>query len=105
MAQCYSTEREFARHCGVANGLGRDPLKTKTTIGRQYVQYGRSICPRFAGNVTKRKPAPAYIRDFTQYRKLRAQLGKATVVDFESVMLPTFGQLFFVPWSCRIFHF
>jgi hypothetical protein len=105
MPQCYRTEREFFRHRGVPNDLGRDLLKTETTISRQYVQHSRSICPRFTGNVTKRKPAPAYIYDLTQYWKPVGQPGKAAAVDFDSVVLPIFNQLFFVSWSCRSFHF
>jgi hypothetical protein len=104
MPQCYSAGREFARHCGIPNGLKRYLLKTKTTIRHQYSQFGRSMGPRLTSNVTKRKPTPAYIYDLTQCCKLITQRGEAAVVDCESSMLPPFNQLFPVYGSCTFLH-
>jgi hypothetical protein len=100
MPQRYSTEREFARHCGIPNGLKRYLLNRETTIGHQYTQFSRSVCPRFTSNVTKREPASAYIDDLTQCCKPMAQRGEAAVVDFESVILPPVNQLFPEYGSC-----
>lgn len=105
MPQCYRPEREFARHCGIPNGLKRYLLKTKTTIRHQYSQFSRFIGPRLTGNVTKRKPIPAYINDLTQRCKLTTQGGEAAVVDCESSMLPPFNQLLPVYGSCPFLHF